>query len=176
MSDCFEDLESILDANWVSEDGLDLVGAIGALTAHVILPSVQIDEIIFDQQLPQGADEAKWKQIKQEVCKALEEELYGETAFELPFELTDEVEDSDMQAFCCAFMEVVFANQSVWFERDDERVSVLMLPIEVGSSLFTEEEDFARFNDDGELLWSTIQDMSEGLTDLYLIFNSGDKS
>ena len=47
MSDCFEALESILDSNWVSEDGLDLVGAIGALTAHVILPSVQIDEIIW---------------------------------------------------------------------------------------------------------------------------------
>ncbi|MCJ8311825.1 MAG: hypothetical protein HRU38_06150, partial [Saccharospirillaceae bacterium] len=102
MSDCFEELESILDSRWISEDGLDLVGAIGALTAHVILPSVQIDKIIFDQQLPQGDDVARWVKIKQDVCKALEEELYGETAFELPFELTDEVEDSDMQAFCCA--------------------------------------------------------------------------
>ncbi|NRB79050.1 MAG: hypothetical protein HRU38_10335 [Saccharospirillaceae bacterium] len=70
----------------------------------------------------------------------------------------------------------MFADQEVWFERDDESVAVLMLPLEVCSSLFTEEEDFSRFNEDGDLLWSTIQDMSEGLTDLYLIFNSGDKS
>ncbi|BCE00674.1 UPF0149 family protein [Marinicellulosiphila megalodicopiae] len=176
MSDCFEKLETILDSDWNSEDSLDFIGAIGALTAHVILPCVQLDEIVFEQSLPQGADLILWQSVKKEICRELEEELYGETAFELPFELTDEVEDSDMQAFCCGFMEVLFANQDAWFEKDDERVSVLLLPLEVGSGLFNDEPDFEKFNNDGELLWSTIQDMSEALTDLYLIFNSGDKS
>jgi len=176
MSDCFEALEDILNADWVGEDALDFIGAIGGLTAHVILPTTQIDEIIFEQSLPQGQALIKWQNIKQEVCRELEEELYGETAFELPFELTDEIEDSDMQAFCCGFMEVVFANQNTWFDKEDERVSVLLLPLEVGSGLFSEEKDFVKFNEDGKLLWSTIQDMSEALTDLYLIFNSGDKS
>ena len=81
-----------------------------------------------------------------------------------------------MQAFCCGFMEVVFATESQWFARDDQRIAVLLFPIEVGSGLFAAEPEFKKFETDGGLLWSTIQDMAEVLTDLYLIFNSGDKS
>ena len=176
MSDLFEQMDELLMNEQLAEDCLDLFGAMGALTAHCINPSAQLDQIIFDSELPSGQLLAQWQSLKSDALAILEGELYGEASFELPFELTDEVEDSDMQAFCCGFMEVVFATEKAWFAKDDQRVSVLLLPIEVGSGLFNDQPEFKKFDTDGGLLWSTIQDMAEALTDLFLIFNSGDKS
>ena len=176
MADLFTQMDDFLQNEQFSEDCLDLMGVMGACTAHCVNACTNLDAIIFDGQLPKASLLQQWVAMRDELLHILQQELAGEATFELPFELTDLIEDSDMQAFCCGFMEVVFATEKQWFAKDDQRVAVLLFPLEVGSGLFAQEPEFKKFETDAALLWSTIQDMPEVLTDLYLIFNSGDKS
>ncbi len=173
-----DQLFSLLESDLVPEDTLDFYSVHGLMTAAVISPVAIAEtdrlEMIFDDL--SNIQRKDWfieaKLLLNKLKLNVQEELLSEETIELPFDPEPEIEDSDMQAWCCGFMEVVFFVQEQWFSGDEDTTSTLMLPIETGSGLFESEDEFQTIISDKKLLMNILNQIPEVLTDLYLFFHA----
>ncbi|MBU2865177.1 YecA family protein [Reinekea forsetii] len=171
-----DQLADWLESEQRSEDCFDIHGLHGYLTALAIC-----SEPVSDEWLATAIDQPLTELEESEAiyfantCVALHsqiaEELYSDDAITLTFEPTVDYQESDMEAWCQGFMEVVFELPEHFQHKDEEQMSVLMLPIEVASGFFAEEPDFKQFYQQKSLLKQMFDEIPDILTDLYLLLN-----
>lgn len=180
MIDLLEKMTDLLD-DLAGEDTLDGMCVHGALTAWAISGGTDLPKDfaahVFGEDLTQvpAADlsqlEGQWQAMLNHIHSA----LYDDSELELPFDITLDWEDSEQQAWAVGFMEIVFAHEAAFAKADEDEFAELLLPIQVASGLFTEEEIFADVYEDDDLLISFLNQVPEVLVDLYLLFNSPEK-
>lgn len=169
-------------ADWLEDDNrhedcFDIHGLHGYLTA-LVLVSEPLNDDWLNSAMGQPLTELDptEAQFIADACVALHqliaEELYSDDAVGLTFEPTSDYEDSDMEAWCQGFMEVVFELPEQWHHDDEEQLSLMLLPIEVGSGLFVEEPEMAQFYKNKTLLKQMFDQIPEVLTDIYLLFHA----
>jgi len=177
-------LEAFLLSDQVSETALDLIGAHGLLCALNIAPTstpkAEWMSLIFDGE-PNWENAEQKAQIENLLAKldnTVSNDLSADQEVPLPFELTLEVEDEDDTAevtlWSEAFMEGVFLNEADWFERDEETVAGLLLPIMVASELFDDPE-IQDIRKDRALCEEMCDQIPEVLIDLYLLYHAPEK-
>ncbi|PCJ22313.1 MAG: hypothetical protein COB04_00760 [Gammaproteobacteria bacterium] len=76
---------------------------------------------------------------------------------------------SPIQLWASAFMQGVFLKEEQWFERDEELVAQMSLPILVASDL-VESEDIAEIQKDHKLVNLLCKEIPNTLTDMYLFY------
>ena len=177
MDQLFEAMAEQLDA-LAGPDTLDAESVHGALTFWAILGRSELPEAfaehVFDKDLS-GVDaedrtglETLWLELLVEIGQA----LYDDADLGLPFDSTLEWQDSDQQAWCIGFMEMLFRQEHALGHVRDDALAELLLPIQVGSGLFAEEAEFKEVYRDQALLASLLQQIPDVLVDLYLLCNA----
>lgn len=169
-----------LDSEERSEDCLDIHGLHGFLTALFLCGEPLSDEWLnsaIDQPLV-DLDEKEAVAFAENcvaLYKLIGDELYSDSNLSLTFEPTLERVDSDMEAWCQGFMEVVFELPDAWAHKNEEQLSLLLLPIEAASGFFEDEPDFMKLYKQPKLLKQMFDDIPELLTDIYLLFHAPSK-
>lgn len=177
-------LEAFLISDQVSETALDLIGTHGLLCAlniaPVKTPRSEWMALVFDGE-PKWESPAQKAEIEGLLIKldeTVSNDLSADQEVPLPLELTLEVEDEDETAdvtlWAEAFMEGVFLNEGDWFERDEETVAGLLLPIMVASELFDDAE-IQDIRKDRALSEEMCEQIPEVLIDLYLLYHAPEK-
>ncbi|AYG46103.1 YecA family protein [Pseudomonas sp. Leaf58] len=176
-------LQAFLDADELHEEALDYVAAHGYLTALSInaeeVPEREWIDALFAEEPHYTSDaqrieiEATLVALKAHIAR----QLASEEEFDLPCELdlTEEPDDSDLRGWCIGFMEGVFLREEAWFDRDEEEVSEMLLPIMVGSGLFDEQPEFADIASNANLQDDMIVQIPEALTALFLLLHAPDE-
>ncbi|MEJ2042540.1 MAG: YecA family protein [Reinekea sp.] len=172
-------------ADWLedeqrAEECMDIHAFHGMLTALSICGEPISDEWLadaIDQSLNDLPEEEAIAFANASVAlfKDIAEELYSDADVTVTFEPTAQFDGSDMQAWCQGFMEVVFKIPDAWEHKDEEQLSLLLLPIEAASGLFEDEADFKQLYRQPKLLKQMFDDIPELLTDLYLLLNAPGK-
>jgi len=179
-----DSLEAFLLSDQVSETSLDLIGAHGLLCALNIAPNkTPVSDwmgMIFDGT-PKWESDNQRTEIEGLLSKlnaTISNDLSSDQEVPLPFELTLEVDDEDETAevtlWAEGFMEGVFINEGDWFERDEETVAGLLLPIMVASELFDDPE-IVEIRNDRSLSEEMCDQIPEVLIDLYLLYHAPEK-
>lgn len=169
-----------LDAEERHEDCLDIHGLHGFLTA-LCLSGVPISDEWLNSAIGEplaSIDETEamtFVNLSVDLYKIIGEELYSDSNLTVTFEPTLQWQESDMEAWCQGFMEVVFEAEEAWAHADEEQLSLLLLPIEAASGFFSEEDDFKALYKQPKLLKQMFDDIPELLTDLYLLFHAPNK-
>ncbi|WP_320822928.1 YecA family protein [Reinekea sp.] len=166
-----------LDAEQRCEDCFDFHGLHGFLTALFLCSEPLSDEWLssaIDQPLSDlpDADAEAFSQGCVALYKQIGDELYSDSNLSVTFEPTVDYQDSDMEAWCQGFMEVVFERPEAWQHEDEEQLALLLLPIETASGFFVDEPDFQKLYSQPELLTQMFNDIPELLTDIYLLFHA----
>jgi len=173
-------LRVFLDADELHEQALDYMATQGYLTALCICPEPVPEREWLDAlfaEPPHYQDEAECEAIEGALIQLkihIARLLAADDDLELPctLELGDDPDDSDIRSWCIGFMEGVFLRESLWFERFEEEVSELLLPIMVGSGLFDEQEEFADIAQNPRLAGDMLAQIPETLTALFLLLNA----
>lgn len=177
FADQLERLQEFLDADDLHDEALDYLAAHGYLAALCISP-VDVPEEEWIAELfaeePNYSDEAQKTDIEdglRNLKSQIARELASDEDLEPPcdLELGDEPDLSDLRSWCVGFLEGVFLREEDWFDKDEETVSELLLPIMVGSGLFDEQPEFADIADNPDLVDEMVAQIPELLTALYLI-------
>ena len=182
--DELDDLEAFLLSDAVPETALDLIGAHGLLCALNIAPKpTPVSEwlaMVFDGQpnWESDAQRATIEELLSKLDKTISNDLSSEEEVPLPLDLTLETESDDETAettlWAEGFMEGVFLNEALWFERDEETVAGLLLPIMVASELFDDPE-IQDIRKDRSLSQEMCDQIPEVLVDLYLLYHAPEK-
>lgn len=182
--DELDDLEAFLLSDAVPETALDLIGAHGLLCALNIAPkptpASEWMAMVFDGQptWESDAQRANIEELLSKLDKTISNDLSSEEEVPLPLDLTLETESDDETAettlWAEGFMEGVFLNEALWFERDEETVAGLLLPIMVASELFDDPE-IQDIRKDRSLSQEMCDQIPEVLVDLYLLYHAPEK-
>lgn len=182
--DELDDLEAFLLSDAVPETALDLIGAHGLLCALNIAPkptpASEWMAMVFDGQprWESDAQRATIEELLSKLDKTISNDLSSEEEVPLPLDLTLETESDDETAettlWAEGFMEGVFLNEALWFERDEETVAGLLLPIMVASELFDDPE-IQDIRKDRSLSQEMCDQIPEVLVDLYLLYHAPEK-
>ncbi|MBU2709805.1 YecA/YgfB family protein [Zooshikella harenae] len=177
MNEPWSTLTSILEADPTNEDILDNIATHGLLTAAAISPrQPSIDQIIsciFDGTPDLSSQDLQTlKNALQQAQQQLDQPLFLGEGLELPYEWDEDedLEDSDIQAWCIGFMSAVFLDEAAWFDADEQESSELLLPIMALSGLFTDAPEFAEMTEDQALIADMCEQLPELLTELYLFY------
>jgi uncharacterized protein len=172
-------------ADWLedesrSEECLDFHGLHGLLTALFLCGEPLSDHWLksaIDQELTDlpEAEATSFANGCVNLYGVIGEELYSDSNLSVTFEPTSDYQDSDMQAWCQGFMEVVFELPESWAHKDEEQLALLLLPIETASGFFEDEPDFQSLYKQPKLLKQMFNDIPELLTDIYLLFHAPSK-
>lgn len=175
-------LQAFLDRD-THEEMMTYIQAHGYLTALSICPAQIAEnewlELLFGEN-PEF-DSAQQRQDIEQSLVALKNQILRTLSLEdemtLPCDLDpgEELEDSEIHGWCIGFMEGVFLREDVWFNKNEEEVSELLLPIMVGSKLFEEQPEFAEVAADQDLVADMLERIPELLTALYLLCNTPDE-
>lgn len=176
-------LEAFLLSDQVPDTALDLIGAHGLLCSLNIAPKSTEEKewmtLIFDgaPDWRDGAQKDEIEGLLRKLSATISNDLASDQEVPLPFELTLEADDdetAETTIWAEAFMEGVFLNEAQWFERDEETVAGLLLPIMVASELFDDPEiqDIRR---DRSLSEEMCHQIPEVLIDLYLLYHAPEK-
>jgi uncharacterized protein len=171
-----DQLADWLDDEERSEDTLDFHGLHGYLTALVLCGEPLNDqwlETAIDQPLNDLPEDEATNVANAcvELYRVIGEELYSDSNLTVSFEPTSDYQESDMQAWCQGFMEVVFELPEAWEHLDEEQLALLLLPIETASGFFEDEPDYQKLYKQPQLLKQMFNDIPELLTDMYLLIN-----
>jgi len=173
-------LRAFLDADELHEQALDYMAAQGYLTALCICPEEIAEREWLDTlfaEPPHYSNEEERKAIEDALIQLkihIGRLLAADDDLQLPctLEFGDNADHSDIRSWCIGFMEGVFLRESLWFERAEEEVSELLLPIMLGSGLFDEQEEFAEMAQNPDLSADMLQQIPETLTALFLLLNA----
>lgn len=172
-------LQSFLDQD-THEEMMTYIQAHGYITALCICPTLIPEnewlDILFGENPQFNSDDQRQEieraliGLKAQVLRSLS----SEEEVNLPCNLDpgEELEDSEIHAWCIGFMEGVFLCEDIWFAKSEEEVSELLLPIMVGSKLFEEQPEFADVMDDQDLVADMLEHIPDAITALYLLCNA----
>lgn len=175
----FSFLRDFLDSD-ANENGLDLVGTHGFLTAVTVGPAFPdlatwLDQL-FDHN-PISPDEALNLRIAALLAawqKSIHATLYHEETVVLPCALVaDPLDSTELTDWCIGFMEAMFAQEDDWYARDEDTVADLTLPMVVISELI-EDDQIQAVRQDRKLLKELAQQIPDVVTELYLLFHAPD--
>ena len=175
-----DELADWLEADQRNDDCMDIHAFHGMMTALNICGEQLDDQWLADAidqpltQLPES-EAIAFANASVALYKDIGEELYSDSNVSMTFEPTTNFEESDMQAWCQGFMEVVFKVPKAFEHKDEEQLALLLLPIEAASGFFTDEADFKQLYRQPKLLKQMFDDIPELLTDLYLLFHAPSK-
>lgn len=172
-----DQLADWLESEQRPQDCLDIHGLHGYLTALAVCAEPLSDHWLAEalggslHDLPEA--EAQWFA---DACVTLHRqianELYADDAIGVTFEPTPQWQDSAMQLWCEAFMEVVFALPERWQHEREDDLATALLPIEVASGLFADEPDYQPIYRQPKLVRQMVEEIPELLTDLYLLLQA----
>jgi len=170
-------LEDLLFDDRFAEDSLDYFGIHGALSALAVGPCPMTPEAWVELAFgrPVTAGEVKEYDWVTQTLTRLFHNIRNELDQEEPIELPAETyEDRDaLTNWCAGFVEAFLANEEQWFKQKQELVAELLLPIMALSNLF-DDEDFTEITSNPKLMAQLSEQIPETLTDLYLLFHSGE--
>lgn len=174
LMECFDDE----DAHELLPDFANLHGLATAAALDTDQPDIELLWKSICDPMPE--EEHPSKAIKDLVSILLAEiraELQEECQPSLPFDVDDSSTEDSRISWCVGFIEWV--SEREWDMADDESQASLMellLPIQVGSTLFDDDPEFNELKKDKQLWQQMIQEIPEVLTDLYFILHSSDAS
>ncbi len=175
-----DQLADWLDEEERHEDCFDIHGLHGFLTA-LFMCGEELDDNWLASAIGQPLTELPEQEAISfanscvQLYKDISDELYSDSDLTVTFEPTIDYQNSDMEAWCQGFMEVVFELPDAWQHKDEEQLALLLLPIETASGFFADEPDFKTLYKQPKLLKQMFDDIPELLTDMYLLFHAPSK-
>lgn len=172
----FEELAERLDPEKLGNQSMDLIETHGLFTALAVgpalppeeawLPLVLGDEPNFDTP----GERERMVELLHHFLAEVDFVLSDGEPVNLPFEPTlgDDPAQSDMRAWCVAFMEGHLLTEEKWFETSEDEVGELLLPLAALSGML--EEEFSDLDQDEALVNQLAKQLPETVTDLYLLF------
>ena len=171
-------------------DSLDYLGAHGFLTALVVGSNTSytseeeldpwFDKILgLSEETSEIPDNIQIDRLKSSLIHLyndIEKQLEINTVdkFELPCDYdTDTEEYTDIQAWCCGFVECAMINEEAWFHNEEQKTAELVLPILVVSEL-VEDPEIEQLYSDERMLSQSAQMIPDVIAELYLLFHSKD--
>ncbi|WP_428243711.1 UPF0149 family protein [Gynuella sp.] len=171
-------LYDYLDADGHSDEVLEFYGYHGLLTATALLPIppdwTTIHSWIFDtEDQPNNTDQtARFKTLTLLLIDNIQDEITADEQVALPFDILPGEITEEMEAWCSGFMQVIFESDSQLEKFDQEALSVLLFPFELGSRLFEDETEFKQISKNTKLKIQVLNQIPEALVDLYLLTHS----
>jgi len=173
-------LEDILFEDEHAEEALDYFGVHGLVCALVVGPvEISNDEftkLVFNTH--QGISPKQLKTAEEIISKlrnGIFTDLSGGVTLELPmYDEEEEVYEEAIINWCAGFVEGFLENEPAWFDRDQELVAELLLPIMSLSQLF-DDEDFSEITSNQKIMDQFEEQLPELMTDLFLFFHSDKK-
>ncbi|WP_051228166.1 YecA family protein [Oceanospirillum beijerinckii] len=176
-----DQIYDFLESDQVDPEALDIIGLHGFMVALAICPDpVPTGEWLpvvfngmpkFDDELPEE-QMLDWLEAMQEATRTV---LYRGQTIELPFEAEleedEQLEDSEISAWCAGFMEAVMLREEIWFGEHEQDVAELLLPFMAISCLFPDEE-LDDIVSDLDITNRMVVQIPELLVDLYLLFHA----
>ncbi|MDE1463960.1 YecA family protein [Spartinivicinus poritis] len=172
-----DQLEQLLGHPALTEDGLTGLECLGLLTANAIIPSIEgqavCQVVIGESTLPESFPQDKLASVLNKLAEQIQRQLYLAEPPLLPFQFTEENQWLDAaEAWSIGFMTTVFEAEALWFNKDHQEVSELLLPIMVLSGLFSDQPEFVEMREDAELVEDMFNQLADVVTELYLIFQA----
>lgn len=172
-------LQDFLDSD-ANENGLDFNGTHGFLTAITVGPSWTLEDswlaTLFENEsiATDVATASRIKELIEAWQKSIHAQLYHGETVTLPCPLhADAIESTPLTDWCIGFMEAMFAQEDVWYDRDEDTVADLTLPMIVISELI-DDEQIEAIRKDKKLLRELALQIPDVATELYLLFNAPD--
>lgn len=170
-------LEQLVDHPALMEEGLTSLECLGLLTANAIVPAIAeqaISQVVIgDSELPDSFPLSELASLLSQLSEQIQRQLYLAEPPLLPFHDEDESQWlSEAEEWCVGFMTAVFEEEALWFNKDHQEVSELLLPIMVLSGLFDDQQEFVDMRKDTELVDDMFSQLSEVVTELYLVFQA----
>ncbi|UZE94705.1 YecA/YgfB family protein [Alkalimarinus alittae] len=173
-------LEDILFEDEFAEDTLDYFGVHGLACAFVVGPikitDKAITELVFNEH--KGISPEKLTEAEAIIAKlrnGISAELSAGRTIELPFDdAEEEYYQEALTNWCAGFVEGFLDHEAAWFERSQDLVAELLLPIMSLSQLFN-DEDFSEINNNEKIMDQFEEQLPELMTDLFLFFHSENK-
>ena len=170
-------LQQFLESDKV-DGALDITETHGYLCSLAVGP-VQLDEkewleFIFDTT-PRFNDQEEENQVKSLLVKlylAINTELSSGLRLIIPCKLSlhPDPDLAPIRAWACGFMEGMLTFEDQWFERDEDVIAELTLPLLLASGL-TEDKEIQELQKDKSLCDSLCREIPEILTDIFLFFH-----
>ncbi len=176
----FHSLINMLDSDNLGDECLDFIELHGYLTASIISPVETTFPDLMSEILGTGNESiAKGiRDILEAEVKSLSEKISRDLLSSEPLTLPCEIEvgenddnPSDLERWCMAFVEKHLLSETAWFEKDENAVAELMLPIIAASGLFDEPE-ISETRQDEALFISMLEHIPEVVIDLYGLFHN----
>jgi len=166
----------LLDSEKMNEDCLDFVETHGYITASIISPIETTDKDLIHEVLgcelnqiqidERGELESGILGLRNDISR----HLFSDESLDLPCDLDLSESDSDIEAWCVAFMEKHMMEDVAWFANDDEEISNMLLPIILVSGLIEDEEiEVMRKNE--SIMLSMLENIPEVLPGLYSYYH-----
>lgn len=89
-----------------------------------------------------------------------------------PLKLSPKADESPLRSWAIGFMEVVLLHEANWYQRDEETIAQLLLPIILASGLH-EDPEIQRLERDHKLGKTILLQIPEIIIDLYIFYRSG---
>lgn len=181
-AETIEQLENILFSEEAAEEALDYFGLHGLICSAIVGPikinNNRIIEIIFGNDKPalKSEDEDFLINIIEIISTSIKEQLLDESDIHLPYSDELEAEQSDhydacIESWCIGFMEGFFDNEKTWFNKGEDVVAELLLPIMALSGLF-ESDEFEDIRENDKLMTQFEEVMPDQLVDIFLYYHS----
>ncbi|MCX4030045.1 YecA family protein [Endozoicomonas sp. SM1973] len=172
-----DQLEQLLDHPALEEDGLTGLECLGLLTANAIIPSIEeqavCQVVIGESTLPESFPRDELTSALNKLTEQIQRQLYLAEPPLLPLQFTEEEQWLEAaEAWSIGFMTTVFEAEALWFNKDHQEVSELLLPIMVLSGLFSDQPEFVEMREDSELVEDMFNQLADVVTELYLIFQA----
>lgn len=166
-------LESYLFSDALENSAMDYFELVGAVTAQLVSPAEITDAEFIE--LITGTDNPPtppsfFLSLINELRTKIKTEIEQEESLIIPTEAESELDC--IRNWCSGFCQVYFCTEEKWFEKDEELVGELMLPILALSGLLDEDESFIDIKDNLELLEAFCDQLPDLVLDLYLLFHS----
>ncbi|WP_250657949.1 YecA family protein [Alkalimarinus coralli] len=173
-------LEDILFEDELSEDALDFFGVHGLVCSYVVGPKnindSELTDLVFNSHKGLASDKLKIAEsIISKLRNNISAELSAGKTLELPiYDADEEYYEEALTNWCAGFVEGFLDHETSWFERSQELVAELLLPIMALSQLF-DDEDFSEINNNQKIMEQFEEQLPELMTDLFLFFHSDNK-
>jgi len=176
-----DQLYDFLESEQVDPEALDVIGLHGFMVALAVCPEqVPTGEwlpVVFNG-MPKFNDEVSESQVLSWLEAMLADTrtvLYRGQTIELPFdaelEIDEQLEDSEISAWCAGFIEAMMLREDTWFANNEQDAAELLLPFMAISCLFPDEE-LDDIVSDLDTTNNMARQIPELLVDLYLLFHA----
>lgn len=180
----YESFEERLIGDYLSqfENAHSVIGTHGFITAITMSPIHReleewLPHLLDAEAVFASNEEAEAiKKALKHIVYQLEQSLNSGDLPDLPISL--EWNNPDLQEaiedWCVGFMDGVFIDEDLWYQKQEEDVAHLLLPMAAISNVF-DDPDLEKLMEDDKKAQSLASQIRENLLDLYLILHQEDE-